>query len=582
MKNKIIWKAFKELFAASKRMFLVSYFFTLIQGVSRIFPIIALQHLFDNAAKAADSGNAAAVLESLGLFIGARIFCHVADFAVNYLYEYYDLIASGEMKNNVNRKLSAAQAIEFEKTDFLEKINKAYRGTKSIRRFIDTWMIILLLYLPEMVVIFVYLYRANPYLPWILFLIALPSGIVLHLQEKEFGTQEERVANAQRKIDIYHTLTFGIRSIIETKVSGYEPLLIGHAKDFIREKMDEEYRYGQKKNKLETLEKCITTAGYFTTFTVLVWCTYHHMITLGVFAALVTSLEELFAIIDEVLAVLAEGVSEELEKIRNYFKIIDETPVWDDQKGRELISVDDISFEHVTFSYPGAEHKALQDASFYVKKGEHIAIVGMNGSGKSTLVKLLCGIYDCTSGAVKINGINIRDYSRRSLYAKFTAVFQNFGKYAMTRNENITLSEKENGQRVSEILASEGLEGLMKIPQDEILSNEFGGIDISGGQWQRIAIARARYRDGEVYLLDEPTSAIDPNEERRLYNLFAQMTEGRTSFIVTHRMSAARLAQKILVMQDGRICGFGTHEQLYETCAEYRKMWTSQAEIYLE
>ena len=207
------------------------------------------------------------------------------------------------------------------------------------------------------------------------------------------------------------------------------------------------------------------------------------------------------------------------------------------------------------FAYPGAERKALEDVSFTVKKGEHIAIVGANGSGKSTLVKLLCGIYECTNGEVKVNGKNINDYSRQSLYSKFTAVFQNFGKYALTRDENIILAEKENEAKRSDILYLEGMEGLHKIPQDEVLSREFGGTDISGGQWQRIAIARARYRDGEVYLLDEPTSAIDPNEERTFYELFMQMMEGR-------------------------ICAFGTHEQLYGTCEEYQKLWDAQADAY--
>lgn len=580
MKNKIIWKAFRELFTASKTMFLLSYIFTMIQGVSRIFPIIALQQLFDHIAGMPGKDGMPDVVKSLLLFVGARVLCHIIDLIVNYLYEYYDLIAGAGMKNNVNRKISEVPAIEFEKTEFLEKMNKAYRGTNSIRRFIDTWMMILLLYLPEMVVIAAYLYRANPYLPLLLLLIAIPAGVIIHLQEKEFGTQEEQIANTQRKIDIYHTLLFGIRNIIETKVCGYEPMLMGHAKECICKKAAEKYKYGRKKNNFETLEKGITTAGYFIVFAVLIWCAKQNMITLGTFAALVTFLEELFTMMEEVLSILAEGVSEELEKIRNYFKITGEIDWKDRKKGDTISDVKEIKLEHVDFSYPGAERKALEDVSFTVKKGEHIAIVGANGSGKSTLVKLLCGIYECTNGEVKVNGKNINDYSRQSLYSKFTAVFQNFGKYALTRDENIILAEKENEAKRSDILHLEGMEGLHKIPQDEVLSREFGGTDISGGQWQRIAIARARYRDGEVYLLDEPTSAIDPNEERTFYELFMQMMEGKMSFLVTHRMGAARLAEKIIVMQGGRICAFGTHEQLYGTCEEYQKLWDAQADAY--
>lgn len=580
LKNNIICKAFKELFLASKTMFLLSYIFTMIQGVSRIFPIIAMQQMFDNITRITDKGSMSEVMKSLLLFIVMRILCHVIDLIVNYLYEYYDLIAGEGMKNHVNLKISTVPAIEFEKTEFLEKMNKAYRGTNSIRRFVDTWMMIFLLYLPEMIVIVTYLYRANPYLPFILLLIAMPSGVLIYLQEKEFGTQEERVANTQRKIDIYHTLMFGIQNIIETKVCGYESMLLGHAKKCISRNATEKYTYGRKKNKFETLEKSITAAEYLIVLAVLIWCAKQKMITLGMFAALVTFLDELFTMMEEVLSTLVEGVSEELEKIRNYFKITGGIEGKDRKKGNTISTVSEIKFEHVDFAYPGTEKKAIEDVSFTVKKGEHIAVVGANGSGKSTLVKLLCGIYECTGGEVKINGKNVNDYSRQSLYSKFTAVFQNIGKYAMTRNDNIILAEKEKEEKLSDILNLDGMESLHKISQDEVLSREFGGTDLSGGQWQRIAIARAQYRDGEVYLLDEPTSAIDPNEEHTFYELFMRMMKGKTSFIVTHRMGAARLAEKILVMKEGRICAFGTHEQLYRTCEDYQKLWDAQARVY--
>lgn len=208
------------------------------------------------------------------------------------------------------------------------------------------------------------------------------------------------------------------------------------------------------------------------------------MITLGTFAALVTFLEELFTMMEEVLSILAEGVSEELEKIRNYFKITGEIDWKDRKKGDTISDVNEINWTS-GFLLSRAERKAWRMYPLRIKREEHIAIVGANGSGKSTLVKLLCGIYECTNGEVKVNGKNINDYSRQSLYSKFTAVFQNFGKYALTRDENIILSEKENEAKRSDILHLEGMEGLHKIPQDEVLSREFGGTDISGGQWQQ-------------------------------------------------------------------------------------------------
>ena len=181
---------------------------------------------------------------------------------------------------------------------------------------------------------------------------------------------------------------------------------------------------------------------------------------------------------------------------------------------------------------------------------------------------------------VKINEIKAKELPELDdEFAQDVSEFDTLAEYKESLKKNLE-EKKENEAKRSDILYLEGMEGLHKIPQDEVLSREFGGTDISGGQWQRIAIARARYRDGEVYLLDEPTSAIDPNEERTFYELFMQMMEGKTSFLVTHRMGAARLAEKIIVMQGGRICDFGTHEQLYGTCEEYQKLWDAQADAY--
>ncbi|MCI8968846.1 MAG: ATP-binding cassette domain-containing protein [Lachnospiraceae bacterium] len=582
MKQNIVWKAFRELFLASRSMFLASYSLTLLQGLSRVLPIVALQLLFDRISVSAEKGDLRGILWYLLIFTGARIVCHVIDFAVNYLYETYDMIAGYGMNRNVNRKVYAAKAVAFEQTAFLEKVNKAYRGTKSIRKFIDTWMLILLLYLPETMVILLYLYKANPNLPLIFLLILLPSAAVLKLQEKEFSEQEEIAANLQRKIDIYHKLMFDIRNIIETKVVGYEGLLSGKAKKCVDEKAEQEYVYQKKKNNLEHIQKLLIIIGHIGIFGVLVWCTANQIITVGVFAALATSLGELFEMAEEILSVIAEGVSEELEKIRNYFKMIEDIESGTDSGagGARLEDLASIDFEQVSFRYPGAPQNALEDISFHIDKGEHIAVVGENGSGKSTLVKLLCGIYECDGGCIRLNQTDSKTYEKTSLYRQFTAVFQNYGRYAMTLDENIELAEKMDADRLACTKGLQGLESLQTFSGTEVLSREFGGTDLSGGQWQRIAIARAKYRDGAVYLLDEPTSAIDPNEERRLYDLFQTITAGKTALIVTHRMSAARLAEKIMVLKAGRLCGFGTHEMLWQSCGEYRRLWSLQAEMY--
>ena len=579
MKNSTIYKAFKELFYSSKSMFLISYALTLLQGLSRIFPIVAIQQLFDHLYLLSEKNGIQKSMVYLMMFLGARCICHIIDLLTNYLYEYYNLIAGYGMNRKVNEKIYDAKAIQFEKPDFLDAITKSYRGTKSIRKFIDTWMMILLLYVPEILVIIVYLYRANHFLPLLLLLIVIPTVIVLRIQEKEYALKEEGISVIQRKKTVYEEQAFQLRSNIESRVLGYLPLLQKKMYECMDNIANLDCDYQKKKNKLNNIEKLTILAGHISIFGCLLYCTAAGVISIGVFSAMITSLDELFLLIETVVAVIADGASEELEKIRNYFRM---TFSADDSTGLKtsIDHIEKIEFRNVSFSYPDREEKALDRVSFVIRAGEHLAIVGKNGSGKSTLLKLLSGIYECDEGEIRINDINITDIDKKSLYRQFSALFQNYGRYAMNIQDNICLNQENDELRIEYVKKLKGLEAIDTINKEVVLSREFGGIDLSGGQWQRIAIARSQYRKGEVFLLDEPTSAIDPNEEKVIYDLFGQLMKNSTSLIVTHRMGATRLADRIIVLNDGKISGDGCHKDLIKKCPDYQKLWTAQAQIY--
>ena len=577
-RDKIIFKAFKELFHASKTMFLVSYFLTLLQGLSRILPIVTIQKLFDHLYLLKEPGGINTLFIYILAFMVSRCVCHVIDFMTNYLYESYNMVAAYGMTNRVNKKIFSAKAINFEQKEFLDAITKSYRGTKSIRKFIDTWMLILLLYVPEISVVVVYLYKANPFLPFILLLILIPSYIVLKVQEKEYAIQEEGIAINQRKREVYEEHAFDLRSNIESRIQGYLPLLEKKISGCISDNAKLDYGYQCKKNKLENIEKLTILIGHISIFCVLLYCTVLGYITVGVFSALITTLDELFKMIEEILFVISEGVSEELEKIRNYFNLTLST-----DKAEEKIKIkclEKMEFRNVSFTYPGCKEKALDKVSFVIKKGEKVAIVGKNGSGKSTLLKLVSGIYECDEGMILVNDIDIKKVDKVSLYQLFSAVFQNYGRYALDVEENIYLNQPKNEELINDIISLPGLNEIKKIGNKEILSREFGGIDLSGGQWQRIAIARSEYRNREFYLLDEPTSAIDPNEEKVIYELFKKLMLDRTSLLVTHRMSATKLVDRIFVMNNGKLAGDGKHAELLLNCGDYQELWNSQAQIY--
>lgn len=579
MHNRIIGKAFKELFKASRSMFMLSYTLTFLQGLSRVLPIIALQQLFDHLYIYGKGGTIFEVTKYIALFFGARCICYLINLFTNYMYEKYNMTAAYGMTDRLNREISKVGAKRFEDSAFLDDATKAYRGTKSIRKFIDTWMLIILLYMPEIFTIVLYLHSASALLPLILLAVLIPELIVIKLKEKEFSEQEEKAAIITRKKNVLEDNAFKLRSNIESRVLGYVDLLEKKIKEHIHNLSLLDYGYYKKKNRLNLIEKLVLLAGRMIIFAILLGCTVKSIITIGVFATLITNLDELFGLTSEVLQTIADGVAEELEKIRNFFKLINST----NEEGIanvEIDSIDMIEFKDVSFSYPGRSENAIKGISTTIQKGERIAIVGENGSGKSTFLKLLSGLYESDEGKILINGIDVRRITKESMYEAWSTVFQNYGKYALKLDENICLSHEKRLDILGKIKKMEGLEAIEKIDSTKVLSREFGGIDLSGGLWQRVAIARSVYKCSGYIMLDEPTSAIDPNEEKNLYNLFECLMNDKTSLIVTHRMGTTKLARRILVFDDGRIVGDGNHDELMNNCETYRKLWLSQATIY--
>lgn len=302
--------------------------------------------------------------------------------------------------------------------------------------------------------------------------------------------------------------------------------------------------------------------------------------TVGVFAALVTSIDSLFEMINGLVGELSSGFTEIMGKVKNYLSIQD-MPC-QNQNATTGETLESISFDRVSFCYPNQTTPALHDISLTINKGEHIAVVGENGAGKSTLVKLLSGIYEPTQGHVVINGKHSPGQSISSFRSNISAVFQNFGRYQMSIADNVKIGDINKGSDVTETLNRVGLvvSGDSGLTENTLLSREFGGVELSGGQWQRLAIARGFYRQSDWVFLDEPTSAIDPNEESELFRLFHELTQGKASVVVTHRLGSIKYADKVLVVSNGEIAGFDTHNALLKNCKEYRRIWESQSEMY--
>jgi len=244
-------------------------------------------------------------------------------------------------------------------------------------------------------------------------------------------------------------------------------------------------------------------------------------------------------------------------------------------------------FQNVSFAYPGSSKLILNDISFRLDRRERIALVGQNGQGKTTIVKLLTRLYDPSAGKILLDGVDLREYDLEDLWKEIGVIFQDFMRYEMTASDNIAIGrigERNNPLRVRAAAGrSLANEVIRKLPNryDQILGRRFdGGVDLSGGEWQKVALARAYMRDAQLLILDEPTASLDAQSESEVFRRFTELTKDKTALLISHRFSTVRMAHRILVLRNGSIAEEGEHEDLMRSGGQYAEMFELQAASY--
>jgi len=251
------------------------------------------------------------------------------------------------------------------------------------------------------------------------------------------------------------------------------------------------------------------------------------------------------------------------------------------------VTVDGIEFDNVTFNYPGGTEPALIGLDLKIRKGELMALVGENGAGKSTLIKLLLRFYDVQEGAIRVGGIDVKDMDPKDLRNRIGVLFQDYATYELTVRENVVMGRPNgmtNDERVIKALQDSRSEWLVsKMPNglDSKVGRLFeGGHDLSGGEWQRLALARIMYRNADIWILDEPTSSLDPEAEAAIFAELKENLKGRIGIVISHRFSTVRIADRIAVIDDGRVTELGTHEELLAAGNRYARLFELQASGY--
>jgi ATP-binding cassette subfamily B protein len=329
--------------------------------------------------------------------------------------------------------------------------------------------------------------------------------------------------------------------------------------------------------------------GYYGAYGYSIWRTIQGQYSIGDLALITTAIMQAMGNIQQAFST-ASGVADQalfLTDLLAFFEMKPrvESKVNGVKTPRPIVK--GFEFINVSFVYPGTSRRILKDFNFTLSPGERIALIGENGQGKTTIVKLITRLYDPSEGQILLDGVDLREYDLADLHSEIGVIFQDFMRYEMTARENIAVGRIEIPHAPHEIeYAAEkslaaGVVGKLQGKYDQMLGRRFeGGVDLSGGEWQKIALARAYLRDAQLLILDEPTAALDARSELEVFERFSELTLGKMALLISHRFSTVRMADRIVVLEAGQLVEEGTHAQLMALGGRYAAMFEMQAASY--
>lgn len=526
------------------------------------------------------------VCEALILVAVTQIFKHVLNGISNYIPVVIKSKINQKLSFEFHAKIGRISALNFEQDEFLDSIEKANRGKSEIAWNTVTLFYIIFFYIPYFVLVASYLFSLKPFLVIMIIIIFIPVVLTQFVRIKLYATTEDIIAPIKRENSYYMSCIVDKEYYKETRILGVAWYFLKLFKKTLNEINKLQLKAEKKASLINLALQLFSLIGYLCVLILLFNSVIDRSISIGAFAAVFQGINDVYKLMEEVIYSSVGGMIRDLGYIKNYTQFMQSSEI--DATNYELYDFEDISICDVSFKYPGASDYTLKNINLNVKKNEIVAIVGENGSGKTTLMRILCGIYIPQSGCVRFGGKKTSEISTKSLYGRTSAVFQNYQKYMMYLNENINISDLElsaSPDILNQVCKKSRIDpyDTMIYPNgfNTMLSREFGGVDLSGGEWQRVAIARGLYKRYNMIILDEPTSAIDPIEESKIYNDFITLIKGNTAFIVTHRLGSVKLADRIIVLENGKIVGNGSHKQLLKSCIQYQHLFDEQKKWYV-
>jgi len=430
------------------------------------------------------------------------------------------------------------------------------------------------------------------YAPWLIVLVAI-ALLPAVAGEAHFNAQSYSLNYARtperRELDYVRQTGTSAESAKEVKIFGLNAFLIDRYRKLATAFFAENRRIAIRRAAWGSVLSALGTIAYYVAYAYIVWRTLHGDFSIGDLTFLAGSFRRLRGLLESLLLGFSQvaGQALYLDDLFSFFEIQPEIVQPSNPRPFPRPLQRGFTFDNVGFRYPGAARWAVRGLTFDLRAGEILALVGENGAGKTTLVKLLARLYDPDEGRILLDGHDLREYDLFALRANIGVIFQDFVRYHLTAADNIAvgrIDQRDDHERIVEAAQSSlADEVIRKLPDgyEQVLGKRFRtGIDLSGGEWQKVAIARAYMRDAQVLILDEPTAALDARSEFEVFKRFRDLSEGKTVVLISHRFSSVRMADRIVVLTDGHVEASGTHGELIDQQGRYAELFELQAAGY--
>ena len=534
----------------------------------------------------------AGVLDTLLWLLALEFALAIVSDLLGRLVSYGDSLLSELFTNATSIRLMQHAATldleDFEDPDLQDKLDRARRQTMGRMNLMSQ----LFGQVQDAITVVSFAIGLLVYAPWLILLLAI-ALIPAFVGESHFNALGYSLNFAwtpeRRQLEYVRQMGASVETAKEVKIFNLHKYLIERYRVLADGFFRANRALARRRAFWGTLLAALGTLGYYIAYAYIAWRTVSGDFTIGDLTFLASSFRRLRQLLEGLLVGFSQvaGQALYLEDLFSFFEIEPEIVSPADALPVPKPIRQGFVFENVGFRYPDAEKWALRGLDFELRAGEVLALVGENGAGKTTLVKLLARLYDPDEGRILLDGRDLRDYDLDDLRANIGVIFQDFVRYHLTAGENIGVGQidaMDNEVRIREAARRAMADGVIEsLPMgyDQLIGRRFKtGVDLSGGQWQKIAIARAYMRDAQVMILDEPTAALDARSEFEVFQRFKELSDQRTAVLISHRFSSVRMADRVLVLADGRLEASGTHAELIAAGGRYAELFELQAAGY--